>query len=58
MDWLLFRLVVCLAAAAVAFIYSATYTSDDPGLRAASKAQLYWIPLAIIAYFLFSLVDY
>ncbi len=58
MDWLLFALVVGLSAASVAIIYSATYTSDDPILRDASKSQLYWIPIAVCSYFILSLVDY
>ncbi|MEM1058892.1 MAG: rod shape-determining protein RodA [Verrucomicrobiota bacterium] len=58
MDWILFLLVGAMAAASVALIYSATYTSDDESFLQASKNQLYWIPIALVIYFVLALVDY
>jgi len=58
MDWILFLLVAGMSAASVALIYSATFTSDDASFREASKSQLYWIPIAMLSYFILAMVDY
>lgn len=58
MDWILFGILAFLCTMSVAVIYSATYTSEDPGLRDAYVQQMYWIPIGMVAYFLAALVDY
>ena len=58
MDWILFGFLAFLCTMSVLVIYSATYTSEDPGLRDAYVQQMYWIPIGMVAYFLAALVDY
>lgn len=51
-------LMLGLACFSIVLIYSATYTSESAEFRDAYRAQLFWIPLALIGFFVFALVDY
>lgn len=58
LDWITFIIMLGMAAASVAFIYSATYTSEFEDYRNSYRAQLSWIPIALLGFFFFALIDY
>jgi rod shape determining protein RodA len=58
LDWITFCIVMLLCAASIAIIYSATYTCDSAEFRDAFRAQMYWIPIGLVAFFFMALVDY
>jgi rod shape determining protein RodA len=58
LDWLFLAIVLALCCFSVASIYSATYTSENPDFRNAHIAQLIWLCLGIVAFFVIALIDY
>jgi len=58
LDWFLFAVILGLSIAGVFFINSATFTSDRELYREAYRSQMYWIPIAVMAFFFFALIDY
>lgn len=57
-DWILFLVMIGLACASVAFIYSATYTNEVEEYRNSFRSQIYWIPIGLAGFFFFALIDY
>ncbi len=57
-DWILFIVMMSLACASVAFIYSATYTNEVEEYRNSFRSQMYWIPIGLAGFFFFSMIDY
>lgn len=57
-DWILFFVMAGLSAAGVAFIYSATYTNEIEEFRNSYRAQMLYIPVGLLGFFFFSLIDY
>jgi rod shape determining protein RodA len=57
-DYPFFLVALLLCIASVALIYSATYTSESADIREAYRSQLFYIPLALTAFFIIALVDY
>ncbi len=58
LDWPFLGILLVLCGASIAVIYSATYTSDTAEFRDAYRAQMYWVPIALAAFFFFALTDY
>jgi len=58
LDWITLTIVLLLCAASIAIIYSATYTCDSAEFREAFRAQMYWIPIGLVAFFFVALTDY
>ena len=55
-NWILFTLMVALAAFGVVAIYSATYMRAEQLLF--WRKQSYWVAFGIVTFFLMSLIDY
>ncbi len=59
LNWIFLVIALVLCTISVAVIYSATYAGDNAEFRDAYKSQmLQWIPIGIVVYFIFALVDY
>ena len=58
MNWLIFALMIGLAAFGVFAIFSATWMRDEATVRNYWRAQSLWVGLGLIAFLVTSLVDY
>jgi rod shape determining protein RodA len=58
MDWLMLGAVIALLVAGVFFIYSASYRDTNTPVSDFYQKQMIWMLIGLVAYFVFSIVDY